>query len=95
MKARRVLVAAQVAGTVLLLIAVTSLCVRSFARLSALDLGFSPAQVVTFSVNGLNEEQFTRRGARHEVVDRLISNLQELPQVRSAGAVFQRPFSAV
>ena len=76
----------------MLLLIATSLCVRSFARLSALDLGFSPAQVVTFSVSGLNEEQFPSRGARHELVDRLISNLQELPQVRSAGAVFQRPF---
>ena len=91
MKARRVLLAAQVAGTLLLLIA-TGLCVRSFARLVALDLGFNPAQVLTFSVNGLNEEQFPSRGARHELVDRLISHLEELPQVRSAGAVFQRPF---
>ena len=43
-------------------------------------------------VSGLNQEQFPSRGARHELVDRLISNLQELPQVRTAGAVFQRPF---
>ena len=54
---RGVLVAVQVAGTLVLLIA-TGLCVRSFARLSDLDLGFNPAQVLTFSVSGLNEEQF-------------------------------------
>ena len=89
--ARRVLVAVQVGGTLVLLIA-TGLCLRSFARLSALNLGFNPAQVLTFSVNGLDEEHFPSRGARHELVERLISNLQELPQVRSAGAVFQRPF---
>ena len=54
---RGVLVAVQVAGTLVLLIA-TGLCLRSFARLSDLDLGFNPAQVLTFSVSGLNEEQF-------------------------------------
>ena len=89
--ARRVLVAVQVGGTLVLLI-VTGLCLRSFARLSALDLGFNPAQVLTFSVSGLNQEQLPNRSARHEVIDRLISNLEQLPQVRSAGAVYQRPF---
>jgi predicted permease len=89
--ARRVLIAVQVGGTLVLLIA-TGLCLRSFARLSALDLGFNPAHVLTFSVSGLNQEQFPDRAARHELVDRLISSLEQLPQVRSAGAVFQRPF---
>jgi predicted permease len=89
--ARRVLVAVQVGGTLVLLIA-TGLCLRSFARLSALDLGFNPAQVLTFAVNGLNQEQFPSRAARHDLVERLISTLEQLPQVRSAGAVFQRPF---
>jgi predicted permease len=60
--------------------------------LSALDLGFNPAQVLTFSVSGLNEEQFPNRSARHELTDRVISNLEQLPRVRSAGAVYQRPF---
>jgi putative ABC transport system permease protein len=88
---RGALVAVQVAGTLVLLIA-AGLCVRSFARLSNLDLGFNPAQVLTFSVIGLNEEQFPSREARHELVERLIANLEALPQVRTAGAVFQRPF---
>ena len=85
------LVAVQVAGTLVLLIA-TGLCVRSFAKLSDLDLGFNPAQVLTFSVNGLDEEQFPSRAARHDLVERLIANVEQLPQVRAAGAVFQRPF---
>ena len=90
-RARRALVAVQVGGTLILLVA-TGLCLRSFARLSALDLGFNPEQVLTFSINGLNQEQFPARAARHELIDRLISDLEQLPQVRSAGAVFQRPF---
>ena len=57
-----------------------------------LDLGFNPAQVLTFSVNGLNEEQFSSRAARHDVVERLLANVEQLPQVRSAGAVYERPF---
>ena len=88
---RGLLVAVQVAGTLVLLIA-TGLCLRSFAKLSDLDLGFNPAQVLTFSVNGLNEEQFPSRAARHEMVERLIANVEQLPQVRAAGAVYERPF---
>ncbi len=70
----------------------TGLCLRSFAKLSDLDLGFNPAQVLTFSVNGLNEEQFPSRAARHDMVDRLLANVEQLPQVRTAGAIFERPF---
>jgi putative ABC transport system permease protein len=88
---RGVLVAVQVAGTLVLLVA-TGLCLRSFARLLELDLGFNPAQVLTFGVKGLNEDQFPSRAARHDMVDRLIANIEQLAQVRSAGAVFQRPF---
>ncbi len=88
---RGLLVTLQVAGTLVLLIA-TGLCIRSFAKLSDLDLGFNPAQVLTFSVNGLNEEQIPSRPARHEMVERLIANVEQLPQVRAAGAVYERPF---
>ena len=88
---RGVLVAVQVAGTLVLLIA-TGLCVRSVARLSALDLGFNPGQVLTFAVSGLDEEHFPSRTARHDVVDRLIASIEQLPEVRVAGAIFQRPF---
>ena len=88
---RGLLVAVQVAGTLVLLIA-TGLCLRSFARLSALDLGFNPAQVLTFEVTGLNEAQFPSRAARHDLVDRLIAGIEQVPQVRAAGAILQRPF---
>jgi predicted permease len=88
---RGLLVAVQVAGTLVLLLA-TGLCLRSFARLTALDLGFDPSQVLTFQVTGLDEEQFPARAARHEVVERLLANLERLPQVRAAGAVYERPF---
>ena len=88
---RGVLVAVQVAGTLVLLIA-TGLCVRSVARLSALDLGFNPGQVLTFAVTGLDEARVPSRAARHDLVDRLIANIEQVPQVRTAGAIFQRPF---
>jgi predicted permease len=88
---RGLLVAVQVAGTLVLLLA-TGLCLRSFARLTALDLGFDPSQVLTFQVNGLDDAQFPARAARHEVIERLLANLERLPQVRAAGAIYERPF---
>lgn len=80
----QVLVAAQVAGTLVLLIA-TGLSVRSFARLAALDLGFDPTGVLTFSIKNLDNH-------RHDAIEALLARFARLPQVAAAGALSQRPF---
>jgi predicted permease len=88
---RRWLIAIQVAGTLVLLVA-AGLCLRSFARLNQLDLGFDPHNVLTFSVGGLNKERYPAREARHNTVDQLVSRLERLPQVTRASAMLLRPF---
>ena len=88
---RRWLMAMQVAGTLVLLVA-AGLCLRSFARLNQLDLGFDPRNVLTFSVGGLNKERYPAREARHNTVEQLVSRLERLPQVTRASAMLLRPF---
>jgi putative ABC transport system permease protein len=90
-RARRVLIASQVAGTLVLLIA-AGLCVGSFMRLAGLDLGFDPANVLTFGVTGLDETRYPLPAQRDDAVARLLSRLEQQPQVIAAAAVSQRPF---
>jgi putative ABC transport system permease protein len=87
---RRALIAGQIAATLVLLIA-AGLCVQSFARLTRLDLGFDPANVLTFNIPGL-ETRYPGRSQRHDAIEQLLGRLRRLPHVRAAGAVFQRPF---
>ena len=87
---RRALIAVQIAATLVLLVA-AGLCVQSFARLTRLDLGFDPANVITFNIPGL-ETRYPARSQRHDAIEQLIGRLRRLPHVRAAGAVFQRPF---
>lgn len=91
-RTRRVLLALQVAGTLVLLIA-AGLCVQSFARLSRLDLGFDPANVLTFSIAGLDESRYPLPAQRDDVVERLLARFAHVPQVIAAAAVSQRPFA--
>ena len=89
--ARRWLLGMQVAGTLVLLVA-AGLCVRSFARLNALDLGFNPRHVLTFSIVGLDDERYPAKAARHEAIEEILARLERLPDVVHAGAVLLRPF---
>jgi putative ABC transport system permease protein len=90
-RASQVLVASQVAGTLVLLIA-AGLCVQSFVRLAQLDLGFDPANVLTFGVSGLDDARYPAPAQRHDVMVRILARLERLPQIVAAGAVSQRPF---
>lgn len=90
-RTRRTLVASQVGGTLVLLVA-AGLSVKSFTRLARLDLGFDPANVLTFSISGLDETRYPRPSQRDAAVEALLSRFERRPQVIAAGAVFQRPF---
>jgi putative ABC transport system permease protein len=88
---RRWLIGLQVAGTLVLLVA-AGLCLRSFARLNQEDLGFSPANVLTFTVGGLDKGGYPAREARQDAVEQLLSRLERLPQITRAAAILLRPF---
>ena len=90
-RTRRALIAVQVAATLVLLVA-AGLCVQSFARLVQIDLGFDPANVLTFNVGGLDDTRYPARSQRHEAVEQLVARIGRLPHVSAAGAVLQRPF---
>jgi predicted permease len=90
-RTRRALITCQMAATLVLLV-VAGLCVQSFARLARLDLGFDPANVLTFNVAGLDQTRYPARALRHAVIEQLVSRFERLPHVTAAGAVHQRPF---
>jgi putative ABC transport system permease protein len=89
---RRILVVAQVAITLTLLVA-SALAAQSFMRLAALDLGFDPANVLTLDIGQLDQSRYSTHSARQRVVDELLTGLGRLPGVQSAAAVLNRPFA--
>ncbi len=78
---QRTLVAAQIALTMALL-AGAGLLVRSFYNLSHVELGFNPDNVVVFHVGAAWDENRALVGRMQE---HLVSELQRLPGVESAG----------
>ena len=74
-RTRRALIAVQVAATLVLLVA-AGLCVQSFARLVRIDLGFDPANVLTFNVGGLDDTRYPARSQRHEAVEQLVARIR-------------------
>jgi putative ABC transport system permease protein len=89
---RQTLVVTQVSLALVLLVA-SALAVQSFVRLARIDLGFDPAHVLTFGVNGLNESRYPTYADRHRMVDQLTVRFEHLPLIHSAGAVLTRPFA--
>ena len=90
-RARKLLVAAQLAAVVVLL-TVAGLFVRSFAALLRLDLGFDPRGVLTFTV-GFSEEKHDTKEKQWALVDAVLDSARRLPGAVAAGAVYQRPFA--
>jgi putative ABC transport system permease protein len=89
---RRLLVVVQVAITVTLLVAST-LTWQSVRRLQALDLGFDPSNVLALDISRLDQSRYSTPASRHQAVEDLVNRLQQLPGVRSAAAVLNRPFA--
>jgi putative ABC transport system permease protein len=90
-RARTLLVAAQVALSLILLIG-AGLMARSFARLQSVDPGFDPEGVLTGRVQ-LAGERFRASSAATAFFDQLLERVEKLPGVKSAGAINWIPFA--
>ena len=90
-RARKLLVAAQLAAVVVLLTA-AGLFIRSFTALLRLDLGFDPRGVLTFNL-GFSEEKHDTKEKQWALVDAVLDSARRLPGAIAAGAVYQRPFA--
>jgi putative ABC transport system permease protein len=88
---RRGLVAAEVAFALVLLTG-AGLLIRSFSRLTAVDLGFSPAGVVELQVFVYERHDTPER--TRTFFTSTIARIRALPGVRAAGAVSAMPFAA-
>lgn len=91
-RARNLLVGAQVALAVVLLVA-SSLMVRSFQNLRAIDPQFNPSSALTFRI-GLSERSFPTRSARLVAHHALLDRLAALPGVTAVTAATRVPLTA-
>ena len=85
------LIVAETALAVVLLVG-AGLLMRTFLQIAAVDLGFDPAQVQTFSLS-LPEAKYPTPDSRAAFVERLMSQLASRPDVESAGAIFGLPLT--
>lgn len=92
-RARRVLVAAEVALSVTLLV-VAGLLVRSFARLAAVDPGFQPARALTLRLS-VPPSRYGDRAAVVRFSSELRARLRALPGVVEAASIHALPLSGV
>ena len=84
-----VLVGVQIALAMVLLIG-SSLLMDSFVRLSRVDVGFDPANVLTVPI-GLPERRY-HEDARSAFFDTALASLSSIPGVESASATATNPF---
>jgi predicted permease len=84
---RSTVVAAQIGLSIVLLVA-SSLVVRSFLNLRNLDLGYSPAGVVTMNVSPAHAKPSTS-----EWFGTLLTRIEGMPQVESAGVISLPPLA--
>jgi putative ABC transport system permease protein len=82
---RGILLVAEVAMSLTLLVG-ASLLLRSFTRLTGVDPGFRPEQVLAFSVS-LPQVTYPDRAARTQFFGRLLEQLRSMPGVEAAGMV--------
>ena len=81
---RRLLMGAQVATALLLLVS-SGLMIQSFQRLRAIDPGFNPSSGLTFSI-GLPDREYTNRTATVATHQAILDRLAVLPGVTAASA---------
>jgi putative ABC transport system permease protein len=91
-RTRNVLVVLEVA-VALLLVVQAGLLVRSFARLTAIDPGFRPENVLTVEID-LPTSKYPR-DRRAAFFERVIAEMRGRPGVESVGAVSSLPMSGV
>ncbi len=85
------LIVAEVALAVVLLVG-AGLLLRTFARLTSIELGLDVSRVQTFEVS-LPESQYDTPEERAAFIDTLVSRLAELQGVSAAGAIFGMPLT--
>ncbi len=90
-RTRSVLVVAEVALSLVLLVG-AGLMIRSLARLSSVDAGMDPHNVLTFSL-ALTNTRYGKPGSLLSFYDQLFRRLRALPGVESAGAIDSLPLS--
>ena len=83
------LVVAEVAIACVLLVN-GSLIVRSFARLQRVDFGFDLDRLLTVQLS-LPADKYQQHASRMSFVDRLVSRVEQLPGVKSAGVTTNIP----
>jgi len=88
---RRVLVAAEVAVSVALVLAAT-LLTASLVRLMHIDRGFASDRVLTVEVN-LPDKSYSERPARTAFFREALDRIRQLPGVEQAGLVSQIPLA--
>jgi putative ABC transport system permease protein len=93
LRTRGALVVAEVAVTVLLL-AGSSLILRSFIDLSSVNLGFNPANVLTMHLRAQGPK-YARGEARRAFFCQLIANLEAQSGIEAASAVLIRPMEGI
>lgn len=84
-RGRDVLMGAQVALALVLLVG-SSLLLRSFRELRAVDLGFAEREALTFQI-GLPGSRFPDRASARAFHEALLPRLEAIPGVRAVGAV--------
>ena len=92
-KTRTLLVAAQVAGSLVLLIS-AGLLLKSFARVSQVDLGFNPDHLLTARVS-LGGERYGDEARQRRFFEDLLAGVRSIPGVQSAGAINWLPLSGL
>src|SRR4030095_5765419 len=83
----------QVAGAVVLLVC-TALTVRSFARLSRVDVGFTPERALSVQLS-LPPLEYGDRASLEQFAERVRIRLASLPGVQAAGAVSLQPLTGL
>jgi putative ABC transport system permease protein len=90
-RTRSLLVAAQVAGSLVLLVG-AALLLKSFARLHDVELGFNPERVLTARVS-LGGERYEEEERQVRFFEELVGRVRALPGVRAVGAINWLPLS--
>lgn len=88
-RARNVLVVAEVALSLVLLIG-AGLMIRSFVEMLRSDFGVNPANVLTMQVS-LPNEKYAKAESRISFFDQLLGRIEALPGVTQVGAVGNLP----
>ncbi len=88
---RGLLVVAEVALSLILLVE-AGLLVKSFLRLSNVDVGFKPTNVLSMQLT-LPQTGYTDPPRRSAFYEQLVGRIESLPGVQAAGAVSELPLS--